>query len=791
MNTRIVVCIGVLVQSIALGSVVKAQDQDSIAEIYSRCAIHELQEKVYVHTDRDDYLAGERVWMKFYCVDAAHHQLSDMSKVGYVEILNAQNQPVCQTKLRLVDGSGSGNFWLPATLPTGMYTLRAYTNWMKNMGAELLFDKPLRIINTMQDAQEPVSSSSAGSSYDVQFFPEGGSLVADLESTVGFRAVDRYGRGVDASGFVLSSQGDTVARFQTEKFGLGRFQFTPLPNLEYMAVVKVSDGQTLHLEMPVARPEGYVLSLSESTDGRISIDVTSTFVLTQLPVAILAHDRSDVVFSQSAVMTNGKAHFEIDKALLKPGITHFTLFDNTGRPRCERLYSRGGEFDRLPVAMTTDQTEYGVREPITMDLKADSATLSLAVYRVDGEDVPESADMLSYLELESEIGPVESPSYYFGPENATLRRDRDNLMLTHGWRRFDWDDILGGDLDNRVNYLPEYEGHLISGRISGKLPADQLGDVPVYLSVPGASLNLYATRTHKDGTFQFNVLNFWNGTSQLVVEPEVSVDSSLRVSLDTPYFDQYVSRTYMPYVPDSSSLAALTDRSIYMQMYNLSTPRIEAAIPEEGRYAQLYAPNSRYMLDEYTRFPLMDEVYTEFITTARFREVDGRPQLFVIAAEKDGPHSYPALAVLDGVRITDHRKIYDYDPLKVNKIENFQPVYVKGNDAIYGITSLSTRDYNMPGFHFDPQVLMAEYESLQSSVEFVSPQYASPEAKASRMPDVRYTMYWDPNIQTGPASDTRISWYTSDLPGEYRVVLQGISTDGRPICQTMGFSVKE
>ena len=76
-------------------------------------------------------------------------------------------------------------------------------------------------------------------------------------------------------------------------------------------------------------------------------------------------------------------------------------------------------------------------------------------------------------------------------------------------------------------------------------------------------------------------------------------------------------------------------------------------------------------------------------------------------------------------------------------------------------------------------------------MEFFAPRYASPEARGSRLPDFRNVMYWAPDIRTGGDGQARLTWYTSDLAGEYVAVLRGISADGRPISQTLRFSVRE
>src|SRR5664279_2392603 len=86
-----------------------------------------LQEKIYLHTDRSFYVCGEILWFKVYLVNASTNQPLSLSKVAYLEIINQQHQPIWQGKIAMLKGLGSGSFLLPFSLSSGNYELRAYT----------------------------------------------------------------------------------------------------------------------------------------------------------------------------------------------------------------------------------------------------------------------------------------------------------------------------------------------------------------------------------------------------------------------------------------------------------------------------------------------------------------------------------------------------------------------------------------------------------------------------------------------------------------------------------------
>ncbi len=104
-----------------------------------------IRERVYVSTDKDNYLAGQIVWMKLITTDTAGAP-QVFSKVGYVELVGERESHV-QARIDLRDGTGEGTIVIPATLPTGWYRLVGYTRWMRNEGPEVFFDKRVGIVN--------------------------------------------------------------------------------------------------------------------------------------------------------------------------------------------------------------------------------------------------------------------------------------------------------------------------------------------------------------------------------------------------------------------------------------------------------------------------------------------------------------------------------------------------------------------------------------------------------------------------------------------------------------------
>lgn len=112
--------------------------------------IKNFNEELYIQTDRDIYITGEQVWFKVYKMYGLTHIPCDISKVVYVELLDKNNFPLKQLKVRIDGNSGSSGFILPDNISSGNYVIRSYTSWMKNFSADMFFYKEISVINPFE-----------------------------------------------------------------------------------------------------------------------------------------------------------------------------------------------------------------------------------------------------------------------------------------------------------------------------------------------------------------------------------------------------------------------------------------------------------------------------------------------------------------------------------------------------------------------------------------------------------------------------------------------------------------
>ena len=766
-----------------------ADSLPTISQLLTRYQARTPVEKLFMHLDRPAYVSGETLWFKLYAVEGTTQRPLAASTVAYVEVLSPAQVPVLQAKIALRQASGQGSLVLPASLPSGRYTVRAYTSWMKNAGPELYFQTPITVVDTRQPLGSVASPLAAG--YDAQFFPEGGYLVQGLGSTVGFKLTDKSGRGVAATGTVLDEAGASVGHFNTLWSGMGSFALTPSRGgAAYRAVIKLATNQTITCPLPPVRPQGYVLHL-EATDSQ-QLHLVAQAKGTGAPAEtlyLLGHAGQQVVLAAEGLLYNGQAVFTMPKRRLAAGITHFTLFNSRHQPLCERLYFQPPAAT-LALQASLAKPAYAPREKVALQLAAAGslpANLSVAVYQLDSLSAAGGADITSYLWLAADLkGYVENPGRYFAstPEAAQAA---DNLMLTQGWSRFRWADVLAAQPAAPAS-LPELRGHLVRGRVvDGRTGAPAPG-VLAYLAYPSRHVQLANSLSKTDGSVQFELPDFY-GAHQLVLQSEGG-DSLRRVELFSP-FSPAGALPAAPLTLSEREAASLLRRHVQaevQQQYFGSQP-VRYVLPPADSTAFYGQPTERYLLDKYTRFKVLEEVLREYVPGV------------LVRSRKDGFHflvpDYAAretmenpLVLLDGVPVFDTNRIMAFDPLKVRQLDVITNHYFLGPARHNGLVSFRTYHGDLAGFALPTHALVQEYEGLQGQREFYAPRYETPAAAQSRLPDFRNLLYWNPNLQTVPGAGTKATFFTSDQVGHYRVVVQGLTADGLTGSTSFTFEVK-
>ena len=538
------------------------------------------------------------------------------------------------------------------------------------------------------------------------------------------------------------------------------------------------------------------MNVSEEETGSFKCTVNASPDFNNTSVYLFTQTRQVIKNVQTNVIKGGEAIFMVDKKDLADGISTITLFNQQRQPVCERLVFKRPQ-ETLSIQAKTDQAVYNKRKLVHIDLSAISTNnlplagnFSMSVFMIDSlQRVPEQ-NILSYLYLNSDLkGRIESPEYYFNNTDKTADQALDNLLLTQGWRRFKWNDVL----ENRkpvFEFLPELEGPVANGRIINKITGTPVSAVGAWLSVPGADYAFSSATSNAQGVIRFGFKDIYKN-NVIVVQPASQKDSNYRIDMTSSFSDKYASNSFCSLVLSKSQENTLTERSISNQV------EITFGMDRKRRYLNLNAdttsfygkPDKLYYLEDYTRFQTMEEVLREYVEDVRVRK-EGEKFNFKVRNRLFGTYfEEDPLILLDGIPISDASKIIALDPLKIKKIEVVMHNYYIGSSVFEGIVNVTSYNGELGVTQIDPYSLVVEYEGLQQKREFYSPNYESKEAEESHLPDFRNVLYWAPRIIAGSDGKSHLSFYTSDLKGKFAVVIQGITENGLPGKTTAFFEV--
>jgi len=602
------------------------------------------QEKIYIHFDKPFYFSGETIWFKAYLVYANGNLPSPLSNIIYTELLDMNGKVILQNILKASNGFANGDFVLPDTIPQGKYMVRAYTNWMRNFNQNFLFCKEILLFDSKKTTSkmEPDSLDqmkrmvSEQGPIDLQFFPESGYLAYGLTSKVAFKAIDETGKGIHVKGKIANQDGIEVSTFESFHLGMGAFFLNPEKGNTYSAYIIDGHNNRISYPLPVPVDEGIIMTVDNSPIDaiRIVVQANRAFLRKKSKEVLLVVQAAGTIYYKANGNLNRNSSFAatIPKKDLPAGITQLTLFNAEGKPESERLVFINRR-NALQVKIETDKLTYEPREKVqleisTIDYEGNPVEGNFSLTVTDASQVAEiekySENILTSLLLSSDLqGNIEQPGYYFAKENTNADSELDLLMLTQGWRRFIWKEILDNNWPE-IKY--NYEKSLMNRK---GLVFDSIRESPVKsLQVSFYNLNRnksYNRFTDKKGNFYFytspsngNELLFFDASDtsgnhdkykiKIINDiPEFKLLNKSDVVFENQLIEKYIKkRKERDQIEASFNYSA--ERSIFIEPEKdiVERGKITAEVPG---YADITVE-----LDEYISFPTVSEVFREIVS---------------------------------------------------------------------------------------------------------------------------------------------------------------------------------
>lgn len=814
------------------------------------------QEKVYLHFDNTMYFLGDTIWFKSYVVRAEHNRLTDLSKVLYVELLTPEGEIVETKKLKIENGQCHGEFGLKSGYFSGFYEIRAYTRYMLNWGNDNIFSRVFPIymepeipgdysqIKMMEESyrytekKRPLGEKLK--EVNISFYPEGGNLVSGNESHVAFKTAGKNGEGLDIDGVIYDDNDNEICRFNTFHQGMGDFIFTPDYIKKYYAKIK-HQGKNYTFKLPNIQTNGYTLSVDNLHADSLIVKINKAGGTADEILGLSMSCRGKVYLFDVLRFSDNQYKTANPKNNFPSGVHTLTLFNIRGEVLAERMIFVDNE-QKVAVCQNVLKEYYRPFEKINLTFSVINkegdpiySDLSLSVKDASSSYLNIFQDNIkTNLLLSSDLkGYIENPDYYFSAQGQDKIKALDLLMMTQGWKRYEWKQIAGLEPFEIKHHVEE--GLLIKGSVLSWFKKKEKEDIDVlcWLIQDGSSMR-GSVKSDESGNFAFLIdsVDIYDKWQLGLQSSEKGRRKENHIVLDR-FFSPELRSYYALETEVKDSLIILYDDN--QEENNLSKMQI---LPEfvvkkriSGRRPNFFYNVERdinEMTDKRESIParlrnyleLKDEMFAADpercivltqMTTGQWSSND-----FIYAhrrATRDG------IIGMDGTDPTDATEI---DINEIQKIEVVRDIseFIKllDGDKEGIVTELMPQLEELGGLD-DIHYIAKDIESLQKGsigssktirniylvhrypnnlgkykkgvrhtyfegysrvADFYNPDYTTNPVIPGDI-DYRRTLYWNPNLKTDDKGIVSVSFYNNNKGRQIIVSCQGLTENGIPI----------
>ncbi|WP_316804781.1 carboxypeptidase regulatory-like domain-containing protein [Pedobacter nototheniae] len=690
-------------------------------------------------------------------------------------------------------------------------------NMTANQKAEYQLQKGQLITSINTSEKDIVNNSfplkTAIISKDIQFFPEGGKLIAGLTTKIAFKAIKSDGLGINAKGTVTDNDGKQVATFSAQHLGMGTFTLAAEAGKTYTVAITYADGTTQNVTLPAIEATGITIVADNSNPENISVKIASNDAFFQQNQGkkfyLIAQSKGVICYGAQTALSNKEYSTSILKSKFPAGIAQFTLFAESGKPLSERIIFVQHK-NGLTLNVTSPLPAYGVKKKVKINLAAKKDALPVAgnfsVSVIDETKVPFNEDgastIFTGLLLNSDVkGYIEKPNYYFNNTDAKKSADLDVLLLTQGYRSYAYTDIIAGKLP-KVDFLPE-QGIEISGilRMSNGIPVRKGA---LLLTIPDKRFNLEGT-TDPVGNFKFSNLVF-NDSSKVTITAKYNTNyKGMVISLSgspTPTISRNLNAPEEVLNIDSALTTYLANsQKQYSYLHTLKDITIKAAAIPKVSHKDYPALTGLSQIadheisgDRLTGCNLLINCLQSMLPGVTF--VDNN---FYVSRDYNAGKKIPMGVFINGMLMDVNQlntleagniesvEVFLRDELGlVNRANNVNGVIVVNQKKAPKGTKISKsqlldmlpKNYEIT---FSPQ-------GYNKERQFYVPKYDVP-ANLNRN-DLRTTIYWNPKVITDASGNASFEFYNADGRGQYKVVVEGIDASGNLGRSVFKYTVK-
>lgn len=752
-------------------------------------------EKVYLHFDRDHYIAGETAWFKAYLY--SDYLPDTISSVLYIELANESSIIISSKILPVILSSTNGQFELPDSLTTGNYTLSAFAPSMLNNGSDFIFKKNIFIYGKKSTAEFQKNEIKKT---NIEFFPESGNLINGFNNVVAFKITNDKGLPESGTGVIFDANDKKITTFSTYHDGMGIFEINPQEHKNYFA--RMDYDNSSKYELPIATSEGIVFMVIPHPQGYLFELYQKQKDPTRQPAYMIGQMQHHVVFRQDLMKDKEGQTGIINTQKIKSGILQITVFNKDGIPLAERLCFVDNKEYQQDASLRMDTINF--KEKGSNHFKIvmnDTVQGSLSVAITDaGFDLKEQREetIISNLLLTSDLkGYIHNPAWYFNAINDSVQTAMDLLMMTHGWRRIKWN-----ELKKKINEPLKYKDPVyitINGRINlqGTKKPFAEKQLMAIITAEGLGKSMQLVNSDKEGNFKLDSLLFFGRGRILFIDIRGKKSQYIDVVMSGDSINKHfeIVRNGVVNSGGDGIIVESKMQADYEAIQKASGILLEEvtikAIKKtpvqllEERYSSgMFSGNAEKTIDlvNTNDYIIVDNIFDHLVRIVPGLDFVSDGGAFTIyyrqgpSASSMGP--IPMIVYLNEVE-TDASVIATIPPQEIAMVKVFNYfVGAAGNGAGGALAIYTRKEKDIVNSSRGDFI---NYNGFSVIKEFYTPDYKADPSLFFKS-DNRITLLWRPNIFVNNINPViPLSFYNSDRAQKFKVVVQGMTTSGKLI----------
>ena len=714
-------------------------------------------EKTSLFTDRNIYMAGERIWFSalLYC-----HQGDDktcLSNILYVDLYDESAPYTLQQKFRIINGKVSGSLIIPDDFITGNYFIRAYTNYQKSSLAVDLTKINLLILNPNQKKNTPTEEKA------VQLFFNNGNPVYTIPAK-GVVATGIPGKTI-TNAVVLNGRKDTVCRVNRIKDNLGTFEFTPEENKSYGLSIRFADKDSLFVPIDNIQKSGWNLTAHLQDDyPQIIIEPVNQKEAASC-VLTLKNSQMKTLFRKEFSVNGSPYYLNIARRYISSGINYLVLTDEKGK----LLYLKavnGQTANPVRLEIHTNADRYKPGENVSLTINGFSGNIS------------ENASIVVSAGLKGTYTNDEFNSFDTRLSHALLLI-RENEILQN---QFMLDKLLS-DKSLSVDDLPDVRDVSLTGKVTDN-SGNPVAGAEVYLAVPGDQPQLHIYNSKKDGSFVFSLNNF-HGNKRIFAGS--SGKGSVKIKINSDFAPQlYPAWNELSFQKNDNSLY----EKLYINQQVANRFLSDSVFQSSDGYLPqpLFSkPDHTITLSDFIPLSSLEEDFKEIVQNTRVYKRKGEYHFQVITPEPSRTLDDP-LVMLDNIPVFNYEQLLQIPPASVEKINVINQEYFLGTHMLNGVINVISKKSSLENYNFPAGTIFFNYQTITPSTKFEIPKMVAKQVKPRALPYFANLLYWNAGI-TLTDKPVQLEFSTGDNEGNYEIQVRGITSDGRPVSGSVTIDV--